>query len=192
MKFEEAQKNMIDYLSSDMFKTREDAESTQKSVPTLIEMNRKGFVTTSSQEGDIDEGYNECNKMYYEIKERAFVQGIMKKVEGFEFIYKMNINTNKIVYYIIKGCESVGLGSRIAVTCSREGEALPLTGPWESYTALYTAYPAKIYEFTFDCRIDWPPIDTSEDIIEIMCVDPEYGRQAGGPNGLYQDILAHL
>jgi hypothetical protein len=217
MKFEDAQNIIINYLQSDAFKQSEDAESTQKSVPTLVEINRAGYITDCSQEGDVGHYYNKLINMYTEYKERAFVYGLMKKEHGEKFIKKMNNNTNKIAFEMKHIKDGTEIFNPISVTCARDGPQLPISSEWETSTNMwaqaphycvinnyipselviipeyvnkYTTIPTYTNDYGTCVTIG---IDTTkDDCICVVCIDPQYGRQAGGPDGLYQSILENL
>ena len=101
MKFDEAIKHSIDYLNSSEFRNREDAQTTIKSIPLIIKINSMGFLTDNSQEGLILKGYNPDSKNYYEIKERAYISGFMKKENGLELINWINMNTEMTAFEVL-------------------------------------------------------------------------------------------
>lgn len=204
MKFEKGQLVVMKYLTSDKFKHRDDTESTLTSIPKLLEINKAGFITVNSQEGIIKEGFDEKDDMFYELKERAYVEGFMKRKHGIEFIDKMNMNTNKVAYELRKTGDgkSWEFDSRIVVTIYREGPQLPLSAPFEYETCLHPSSAFLAFSFGDDYYKTYEEegeeenpggIDNeNDDVIKVVCFDPQYGRQAGGLNGLYQSILDHL
>lgn len=186
MKFAEAQKKAIDYLKSDEFQQREDANDTVKSVGVLIEIIKAGFLTENSQEGSIQKGLNKETGKYYEIRERAYLTGFMKKKEAYAFLDKINTNSDKVAFEVISG-EDYSDG-RIVVTVSRSGKHLPLTSDFEGFTSLRTELPSE----TIDFLKKQSHINKSEAVVYIACFDPEYGRQAGSKKGLYSTVLENL
>lgn len=188
MKFAEAQKKAIDYLQSDEFQKREDAETTLKSVKTLVEIIKAGFVSENSQEGEFQKGFNKESGNYYQIKERAYLTGFMKKKEALAFLDRMNENTDKVAFVIQATPGEEYAEGRIVVTASRSGKHLPLTSEFEGFTFLRTSLP----ESTIDFLKKQAHINKSESVVYVACFDPEYGRQASGKRGLYGDVLRCL
>ena len=86
MKFADAIKANIKNLRSDEFKNREDAEDTLPEIETFVKINRLGFLTTGSQQGRNYKGYNDESKRFYEIHERAFIDGFMERKKALKFI----------------------------------------------------------------------------------------------------------
>ena len=95
MKFTDAKKKIIQMFDSDNFKQRiRDEDRTMiRHLDILKEINKYGYLTTESQAG------RKCykgKKSYfdgkpYEIKERAYISGFMKKDNAEKFIKEMGI-----------------------------------------------------------------------------------------------------
>ena len=92
MKFKDASKKMIKYLKSNKFKTREDAQDTQKSINILCKINSK-YITYDSQEGK-KQTYNK--KPY---KERAYIIGFMESKNAVKYMDKIN-DTDKVAIIV--------------------------------------------------------------------------------------------
>jgi hypothetical protein len=92
MKFTDAVKEMIKYLDSDEFRDREDAENTNRSLKFIKKINKKQYLTFDSQEGILDKKYN--------IHERAYIIGFMKKSHAIKYNKNLNSNYNKVAVII--------------------------------------------------------------------------------------------
>jgi hypothetical protein len=188
MKFEDAQKKMITYLSSDDFTSREDAQDTKKSIDFLKQMIKKGYITENSQEGSHTKGFNKETKKYFEVEERAYVSGFMKKEQGLTFINTMNTNTDKVAFQIQPSQDNTVPDAKIGLTKQRSGTKLPLKGDFTIATSFRSSLPVK----TIDFLRKHTHISKSENVIYVLCFDPVYGRQATKKDGLYQAILSSL
>ncbi len=180
----DAQKKTIQYLKSSEFREREDAKDTLKSLEKLIQIIRGGFITENSQEGTNYKGVNKETGQHYEIHERAYVSGFMKKKEGLEFLDRMNKNTDKIAFEIQGTPSDDYTESKIVVTMGRSGKEKEFKG----HTFFRTALP----QVTIDFVRKGVGISKSEGVMFIACIDPVYGRAAGGRDGLYAAILKCL
>jgi len=177
MKFKEVQKNIISYLSSEEFKSREDAQTTNTDL--LIEINKLGFITENSQEGVIQKGYNKETKLSYEIHERAYVTGFMLKDKALDFVNKIN-NSNKVAF-IVSECSDE---KYIYVSISKNSK----TNEFKGDTKLYTSLSSEIINaIKKDMKLN-----KSENIEFICCFDPVYGRKASSKYGLYKTIIDSL
>lgn len=191
-----AQKHLISHLESPQFKKREDAESTQSSVPILQRIVELGFITDSSQEGLSLFGYNPSSKLYSRMEERAFVTGFMKHTKALNFVNWMNTYSDKIAFIIVnepnKNFEPIwwetDIIAPIAVTVSGSSlrpEQIELPN---IDTKLFTILPSKQIE-TSKKEVG---LNASTEVDYIACFDPLYGRLASSSKGLYQDILNAL
>ncbi len=188
MKFEDAQKKMITYLSSEEFSNREDAQDTKKSIDFLKQIIKKGYITENSQEGSHTKGFNKETKKYYEVEERAYVSGFMKKEQGLAFINSINTNTDKVAFQIQPSQGNVMPDAKIGLTKQRIGSKLPLKSEFTIVTSFRTSLPMN----TIDIVRKQTHISKSEHVMYICCFDPVYGRQASKKNGLYEAILSSL
>jgi hypothetical protein len=142
----------------------------------------------------------------------------MKKKHGEKFIQKMNTNTNKIAFEMKHVKDGTEMFNPITVTSARDGPQLPISSEWESSTNIWVHapyyyvisnfipselvnVPEYINKYTTiptyqsedgDTCVDIGIDTTKDDCIYVVCIDPQYGRQAGGPDGLYQSILENL
>lgn len=198
MKFIDAQKRMITYLSSDEFKIREDADDTQGSIPILKKIIQKGYITDNSQEGSIINGYNPDSKHYYHIEERAYVTGFMKQEKARQFVDWINTYTDKVAIIIhnepSKEFETlfyegdVKAIPSIPVTVSGSSKTKIKIKDLYPHSKLITILPTK----TIDFERKQVHINKSESIEYVQVFDPKYGRKAAGTNGLYGDIIKGL
>lgn len=198
MKFEDAQKKMIAYLSSDEFKTREDAESTLKSIPILKKIIQKGFITDNSQEGLILDGQNPDTKRQYHIEERAQVTGFLKTEVAYKFVTWLNTQTDKVAQIIeeesSKEFETLfqegdtKLVPSIPVTVSGSATAKNKIKELDPDTTLPSRLPSSVVQF----QKKNVSLNKSEKVLQIATFDPKQGRNASGPNGLQSDILKGL
>ncbi len=198
MKFEDAKKRMVKYLTSEEFKTREDAENTQDSVPILIKIIQHGFITDNSQEGSISNGYNLDTKMYYHIEERAYVTGFMKQEKARAFVEWINSYTDKVALIIhsepSKEFETlfyegdVKAIPSIPVTIQGSSKTKGAITALHPFSKLSTILPTKIVDF----ERKQVHINKSERVEYVQVFDPKYGRKATSKQGLYADILKGL
>ena len=100
MKFADAQRKMIEYLRSEDFKGREDAQDTIDSTYILEQIINGGIITTQSQEGSISTGFNPDSKLYYRIEERAFITGFMTLEKAHVCMNYINTYTDKVGFII--------------------------------------------------------------------------------------------
>ncbi len=198
MKFADAQKKMLEYLSSDEFKSREDAETTVSSVPILKRIIKSGFLTDNSQEGLITNGFNPDSKRYYHIEERAYVTGFIPHEKALAFVAWMNTYTDKVAFVIdsdpSKAFDTLffegdtKLVSSIPVTVSGSSTTKKAITKLEPDTQLTTRLPAKVVDF----QKKNVHLNKTEKALYVAVFDPKYGRKAANNQGLYGDILKGL
>jgi hypothetical protein len=192
MRFSTKQKKTIEYLKSKEFKEQSDTQHTIKSLPYILKINEYGLITTGTQEGLIISGYNKESKQYYRIEERAQVEGIMKTPMAFKFISMFNEKYDKIAFIrhidyskdFLKKIEKGERVSTIPITIS--GSASTKDGIKE--LRYDSSIPISLpYEYLSE---DFKKI--SEDVSQVIIIDPKYGRPASSKNGIYHDILSVL
>jgi len=198
MKFAEAQRQMIQYLGSPEFSSREDAKTTLKSIPILQTIIKYGYITDTSQEGLILTGYNSDTKRNYRIEERAYLTGFMKEGAGRKFVDWLNTYTDKGAFIIhsepSKKFEQLFYGEDTAAIPS-----VPVTGSGTSIpkqpirilnpdTRLLTIFPSSL----MDATRKQAHINKAENVVYVCCFDPQYGRKASGTKGLYVDCIKGL
>ena len=198
MKFAEAQRKMIQYLASPEFKSREDAETTLKSVPLLQMIIKQGYITDNSQEGLILTGFNPDTNRHYRIEERAYITGFMKEARGRKFVEWLNTYTDKVSFIIhsepSKQFEKLFYeGDRqaipsVPVTVSGSSETKQPIKILYPDTKLITIFPSSL----MDATRKQAHINKAEHVVYICCFDPKYGRKASGPKGLYTDCMKGL
>lgn len=180
MKFVDAQKKMIQTLQSDSFAKRGDSDDTIVDIPTLVQIIKKGFITTDSQPGIEHKGFNQETGNPYHIKERAYVIGYMKRKRGIEFMNQFNLTSDKGCYITsIDGDEkNIHPAEWIPLTISNN----------KPVTRAALSMPMNIFDFY---RKE-AHIDKSEDVVYIVCYDPVWNRRASSKHGLFHDILHAL
>jgi len=193
MRFTTAQKNMKEFLDSDDFKTAEDAQTTIASIPILKKIIDKGLVTENSQEGLILSGYNSESKMYYLIKERAYVSGIMKKDEAYMFVENFNTQTDKIAFiqrsdpskeYDTSFYRNKVISIPVTMTAHSKTKGELAKKKFFSDSAIPLSIPINGQSKLFK--------SIKDDIEVVVVIDPVYGRNAQSKNGIYNDILTNL
>jgi hypothetical protein len=203
--FENALNQTIEYLSSDEFKSREDAQTTLPAIKDLQEVNRKGYLTVDSQQGVIEKGQNsESNHLYsnhfYEIRERAYLDGFMKKEQAYKFIDWLNTYTDKIAFqtYAVPGKEfekvfNQRLDGRIpTIPVTVSASTLNKDETLTKFTP-YTAIPTILPKYGVELEKKDAHIKASENVIMVVVIDPIYGRHAmSTPGGLFEDVFKAL
>ena len=191
--FASKQQTTIAYLESPAFAAREDAQSSLVSIPLFILMIRNGFITEGSQEGLIKSGYNETTEYFYEIQERAYVTGIMKKPHAKIFVENINVNTDKVAF--ISRVDPTKYfddlfqkESQPSVATSKEKSAktqeILASKKFFSTGHLQLVFPLLSSE------LDKKEFDEEVEIVQVF--DPVYGRNASYLGGLYRDILNNI
>ncbi len=190
MKFKDAQKFVIEYLDSDSFKNREDVQTTIRAVPLLKTINSKGFITQDSQQGINSSGYNSSSELYYSIKERAYVNGFMKRKNAEEFISWMNTYTDKIAFIIYQVDNNIDFSVLpfIPVTVSATGNNKNELTHFVQKTRIRTVLPENDIKFLKKMS----KLNLTEPIEYISVIDPVYGRKATSKNGLLSNITDGL
>lgn len=186
MKFAEAVKSMVEYLQSEEFGRREDAVSTLSSVPRLVKIVKAGLITENSQEGVQESGVNPETRRYFEMSERAYVTGFIKKGRADAFVDWMNANTGMTALQVMSGSSK----ESITVTRARSHatKAGLKTAAYSSETSLPIAIPAS----TLNTLRSQVHLDKTEDVAYIAVFDAQYGRAASSKQGLYAAVLRGL
>lgn len=191
MRFATKQKEMIKTLQSSEFQEREDAVSTVPSLPFLLDINRLGLITTNSQEGIVQEGYNPDSKKYYRIEERSYLEGIMKSEKANAFVTKINETTDKVAFIVrneickeYKKLYDENKNPKIPLTIS--GSSTTKNGKKEMkyFTSMPLAIPDEYMQKDFK--------DISEKVNLVFIFDPKYGRKATLKSGLYTAVINTL
>jgi hypothetical protein len=191
MKFKEAQKASIDYLQGSDFKSREDAITTIPSIPLLVNINRNGFITNNSQEGVREVGFN--SKTYYEIVERAYVSGFMKRNIGRELIQWINTNTDKLAIETFTDISDKSWVSHPSIVVTKDRVSKTKAGLSTVPFNGVTICPYVLPKSALQQELMLSKISKTEDVIWIHIIDMKYGRLASNvKDGLYRDILAGL
>ena len=190
MKFQDAQKLVIKYLDSNSFKNREDAQTTINAIPLLKTINSKGFITEDSQQGINSSGYNSSSKLYYTIKERAYVNGFMKTKNAKKFISWINNYTDKIAFIVYQVDNDIDFSILpfITVTVSATGKNKNELTNFISNTRIRTVLPEK--DITF-LKKNYK-LNMTDSIEYISVIDPVYGRKATNVKGLITSIIDGL
>lgn len=199
MKFDDARKEMVKYLDSNDFKEREDAETTIPAIKILQEINKAGLLTTNSQTGEDEKGYDKETKKYYHIVERAYLDGYMKRERALKVIDYLNTYTDKIAYFIFVNADpafaklffegSVKAIPSIPVTVS--GSSIKSQADIKDLSP-FTTMPTTLPKSTVDLYKKHVKLNKSEDVLWVTFIDPEYGRNALKKNGLFTVVLDTL
>jgi hypothetical protein len=188
MKFEDAQKFMIKYLSSSKFANREDAQTTLSSLSLITDMVKHGFITENSQEGVQIKGKKYITNEPFVINERAYVCGFMREFDGELFMRLFSSKSDKVCLIIPR------LNIQESDINFDKNKNIPLTvsiksdNKYKVYTSQTTWLPAFIY----DLKKQHVKLNKSEKVVYILCYDPLYNRKASSKNGLHNDILKIL
>lgn len=200
MKFDEAKKAMVKYLKSDEFADREDAKTTLPAIEILQEINKHGYITINSQIGDDFSGFNPETKNYYRIRERAFLEGFMKKEKALALIEEINSKTDKVAHFLYANPDpafakvyfegSMDDIPKIGVTVSGTSKkSVADIKKYSIYTIISTVLPMS----TFDLYLKKiAKVNKSENVVWVSIYDPVYGRNALGKNGLFKVVLEAL
>ena len=198
MKFADAQRKMIEYLSSEEFKGREDAQDTIDSTHILKQIIKGGIITTQSQEGIISTGFNPDSKRYYRIEERAFITGFMTLEKAHVCMNYINTYTDK-VGFTIRSEPSKEFDKEFFEGDTKALSSIPVTvqGTSKTNTMIKTLYPFSILQLVVpssvvDSEKKSAHLNKSDSSVFVTVVDPVYGRKATAKNGLYKAVLDAL
>ena len=176
MEFTDAIDRMIKYLDSDEFRDREDAGDTVKSLNFIKKINKKQYLTFDSQEGILDKKYN--------INERAYIIGFMKKSHAIKYNMNLNSNSNKVAIIIYTVPDSI-------FKHYEKSYDIPLTtqkNKKEACTHMSTIIPDSYYNF----ERKQVKINKTEDIVMVLTFDPQWNRNAASKLGLHTDVIKAL
>lgn len=187
MKFRDAQKRAIQLLDSEEFKQNiiEEDPTMLKHYSTIKEINKSGYITFDSQAGRCHKGKKSFfDGKPYEIKERAYIIGFMKKDVAEKFIKEIGINTDKNAIYVPVCGDDIDiprvLDIPFTITINEKGTIV------NTHTSV--AIPQSYANF-IKKQIK---LNKSEDVVNIVCWDTKWCRNASDKNGLFTDILKIL
>jgi hypothetical protein len=187
MKFADAKKKTIQMFESDDFKQRirEEDPTMIKHLDILKEINKCGYLTIESQAGRCHKGAKSFfDGKPYEIKERAYISGFMKRNEAEKFIKVMGINTDKNAVYNPICDDTIDIPSSLDI---------PLTITIQKdKTEVSTHTSVAIPKSYADMLRKQVKLDKSEDVVYVVCWDTKWCRSASDKNGLFTDILKIL
>ena len=169
--FSEAQQAMIEYLGSEEFKTREDAEDTVPHVKFLQKLCAHGFITNDSQQGSKDDRYNYV--------ERAYVFGFMKPSTTEKVMAALCEQRSDKLFFKIN----------VAKCTDKRYERIPLTLDGGK---AFTTSSTFISKQDFDFQKANAGLNKNETVDYVACFDPVWGRSANSRNGLYHDLFHAL
>ena len=198
MKFINAQTKIIKYLKSSDFSNREDAQDTIPSIPILEKIISNGFISEGSQEGIYKSGYNAKTKMYYKIKERAYLSGFMKRDKARKFVERLNTETNKIAFIVqIDSSDAFnklfyeGVPEAVSsIPVTVENSATIKSGIKSLYPFSKIKLVIPLQAFNFMKKLAY--LDKRNRVEYVVCIDAVYCRRASSVNGLYKDVLKFL
>ena len=198
MKFADAQRKMVQYLNSNEFKEREDAQYTLSSVSILQEIIKGGLITNQSQEGVISTGFNPDSKRYYRIEERAFITGFMTLDQAHVCMNYINTYTDK-VGFIIRSEPSKEFEKEFFEGDTKALSSIPVTvsGTSTSNTVIKALYPDSKLQLVLpssvvDSQKKQAHLNKSDSSVFVTIFDPVYGRKATSKGGLYKVVLEAL
>ena len=198
MKFADAQRKMVQYLNSNEFKEREDAQDTLSSVSILQEIIKGGLITNQSQEGVISTGFNPDSKRYYRIEERAFITGFMTLDQAHVCMNYINTYTDK-VGFIIRSEPSKEFEKEFFEGDTKALSSIPVTvsGTSTSNTVIKILYPDSKLQLVLpssvvDSQKKQAHLNKSDSSVFVTIFDPVYGRKATSKGGLYKVVLEAL
>jgi len=185
MKFTDAKKKIIQMFDSDNFKQRiRDEDRTMiRHLDILKEINKYGYLTTESQAG------RKCykgKKSYfdgkpYEIKERAYISGFMKKDNAEKFIKEMGIYTDKNALFTPICNDDISIPASLDI---------PLTITIQQDKTEVSTHTSSVIPKSYaDMLRKQVKLSKSEDVVYIFCWDTKWCRNASNKNGLFTDIL---
>ncbi len=187
MKFGDAQKKSIQMFESDDFKQRihEEDPSMIKHLSVLKEINKRGYLTTESQAGRCRKGAKSFfDGKPYEIKERAYICGFIKKDVAEKFIKEMGINTDKNAVFIPICDDNIDIPRALDI---------PLTITIQKdKTEVNTHTSAAIPKSYAEQLRKEKKLNKSEYVVYVVCWDTKWCRNASDKNGLFTDILKIL
>lgn len=206
LSFDLAKEAMAIHLQSPMFSKKENTGNTIGSLDELTTINRNGFITTNSQEGVIDQGFNKETKRFWKTKERGCLVGLMRLSRGGKFIKWINSNTDKIAFLtdIVNNEDFEAHFTRKAAhTGSAPLESffpsIVVTLEGTSETSVedvnlfaYSHLPLIRDQRSLDSEKEEVRLKKEEDVILITLIDPTYGRLCKSPEGLYADVIKGL
>jgi hypothetical protein len=189
MRFIGKQRAVIAYLNSDAFRSRQDAQTSLVSIPVFVRMIEMGFITDDSQEGLIKVGYNAETRLHYDIQERAYVLGIMRKDHGKQFVKNINIRTDKVAFIM-----RIDPTAYFDAIFQRELQPDIVLGRSKTARTPELLAAKDFYEIGSIQLVgpiaSYPEIATyDEEVVSVQVFDPVYGRNARSVGGLYRDIL---
>jgi hypothetical protein len=185
-------KQSSNYLMSDDFKKRviEEDETMLKMISPLSKINLMGYLTTQSQQGNIDKFYKQ--KQLHIAKERAFVTGLMEKSLAKKFIQNLNIMTDKcaIAIPILPDKCVVNLPADLDIPLTITTKIKKKQTIVETHMS--TAIPKSVV--LLELKQIFPQVNFTEFLkkgkfVYIFCWDVVWGRLANKNNGLFQSIL---
>jgi hypothetical protein len=187
MKFADAKKKSIQMFESDDFKQRirEEDPTMIKHLDILKEINKYGYLTTESQAGRCRKGAKSYfDGKPYEIKERAYICGFIKKDTAEKFIKEMGINTDKNAVFIPICDDNIDIPRVLDI---------PLTITIQKdKTEVSTHTSAAIPKSYAEQLRKEKKLNKSEDVVYVVCWDTKWCRNASDKNGLFTDVLRIL
>jgi hypothetical protein len=190
--FEKAIQHSVAYLQSNEFKNREDVHDSIDSIPSLVNMNRLGFLTVASQPGIATKGKNHQTGKQYAIKQRAYVNGFMKQKDAEEFVelFNTDLHNDKVclVYTIVDDEKSIVSGA-----FQSRPLRLPLTIDTGKVVTRddFTIPKTNVKNIAQEVGLlisdeDW------DDLVLLTCFDSKWNRHALNHSGLHQHIIKTL
>jgi len=147
-------------------------------------INKKGFITDSSQGGRKTSGIRQDGKKYI-MCERAYITGFMLEKKAEKFIKNINLETDKNAIHIPYCCNNIYLPPILDIP-------LTTTKIPSNEIKIVTHMSSTIPKKKWDSLRKQLGINKSEKIVYIFCWDTKWNRNASNKNGLFTNIIKQL
>ena len=155
-------------------------------IPSLISINKLGFITIDSQSGRKESGISYLDGLPYLLLYRSYVFGVMTSQLAKLFISRFNYpHLHSIIVPIVNNAEpSVANDIPLTISRKKDGDTI--------ITHMSKVLPKRIAsnylaQAGFDTRYD-----SKTDLVFIFCWDSKWLRPALHKNGLFTSIIKTL
>lgn len=176
MKFADVKENRIKMFDSSEFiqRIKDEDKTMLKFLEILKQINFYGFITLESQSGQTKKSKN------YVYNEKAYIIGFIEESKAEKFIKHLSLNTDKVAFIIHIVDNSFNIPAKFDIPLTIENDKV--------VTHMSTIIPQSV----FDMYRKEIKINKSEKIVLIVCIDPNFNRNAKKKNGLFIDVLKTL
>lgn len=188
MKFSDALTHAVKKMQTPEFikRIQEEDPTMHKHMAIIREINELGFLTDNSQAGKRTSGKHYQSGVPYEIVERAYISGFMKRDAAIAFIRNMALHTDKNAMHVpFCGTEPYKTGSGaldIPLT------AVTMKGVTTIETHMSTTI-SKLNEPHIRAQVN---LNKRDPVVYVFCWDSQWCRKASGQKGLFADVLRVL